>query len=635
MQAKRDRAAAATPVPNGITLSSAVAKGLHFLLRLLDRAATAPLRFALASSAILIATILSVFGCAFQLNDDAVMAMIASGTGFCNAPDEHLIFSNALIGLALKYLYTIAHNAPWYGIYLLTIHFLAHAALLYSTIIWRYSRRNIGLLFLFQLTIGVYFITSLQFTTTAFFAAQAGALLGLTALVKRAGDPTSRLWPMLVASGGMIVLGALVRFDAFVATAVVMAPVASIILWKFARRTALRAAIAWIASTVALALAAQAFHSHHYQQDPAWRGFFAYNALRVNFNDYCVTHFDDGTKPVFDKVHWSENDHAMVVNWFYDDPKIYSSENLRTVLTSYDWQSETTLFAKLRKSFHFLFADTSLRVIFLLLPCFMWFACRRGEGWSLILIYLASALLVLLSIHLAIKEPPNRVYYPLLTFSLPLTLFCGRCGGWSRDASAQAAVSWNWRERLELPRSFSSSISAIPYALILVAMCATLVHLCHLYQRGLAFAKSNHALRNEIAELQPDDSQLYVAWNLPLEHVSPLDSPAMFEHFHMLLMGWPQHSPIGQAIEQRFQIDDLARALCDRSDVYLISNPKLNQLFAIYAREHQGSELVWQQRLASSSFKVWKPSRVSPLDGPIANPAQKPLALQLPSQPSP
>src|SRR5262249_15018753 len=51
----------------------------------------------------------------YETNDDAAMNLVAAGRGFVERPDEHLVYSNVLIGLALKALYQLAPSVPWYG----------------------------------------------------------------------------------------------------------------------------------------------------------------------------------------------------------------------------------------------------------------------------------------------------------------------------------------------------------------------------------------------------------------------------------------------------------------------------------------------------------------------------------------
>jgi len=75
----------------------------------------APLRFSFAAVFILFALVLALFQPSYDTNDDVFMTMIAAGQGFCPAPDEHLIFTNILVGQTFKWLYIAWPQIPWYG----------------------------------------------------------------------------------------------------------------------------------------------------------------------------------------------------------------------------------------------------------------------------------------------------------------------------------------------------------------------------------------------------------------------------------------------------------------------------------------------------------------------------------------
>ncbi len=66
----------------------------------------------------LVAGILAALTPRFETNDDVGMNAIVAGRMFIDQPDEHVVFSNVLIGCCLKSLYRIAPNVPWYGLYL-------------------------------------------------------------------------------------------------------------------------------------------------------------------------------------------------------------------------------------------------------------------------------------------------------------------------------------------------------------------------------------------------------------------------------------------------------------------------------------------------------------------------------------
>jgi hypothetical protein len=56
-----------------------------------------------------------LFGSKFGTNDNVGMSQIANG-GFTGRPSEHLIFVNSLVGVFLKWLYSITQNVQWYSV---------------------------------------------------------------------------------------------------------------------------------------------------------------------------------------------------------------------------------------------------------------------------------------------------------------------------------------------------------------------------------------------------------------------------------------------------------------------------------------------------------------------------------------
>ena len=146
-----------------------------------------PLAAAAGISAALWTAFFLLFSPRFATNDDPLIAMLPAGTGFAAAPDEHLIFTNVLIGLALERLYAAAPGLPWYGLYLLATHVLAQTALLYAALRAGPRASRIALYFLWFAVAAVPFANNLQFTVTAFVAAQAGLLLAIGLAQRRDG----------------------------------------------------------------------------------------------------------------------------------------------------------------------------------------------------------------------------------------------------------------------------------------------------------------------------------------------------------------------------------------------------------------------------------------------------------------
>ncbi len=158
----------------------------------------------LTASVLVVATLtvpfFAVFTPGYQTNDDAWMAMIAAGQGVSLSPDEHLVYSNVVVGKALRALYTAVPSVPWYGCHLYLAQIAAHIALLYSTLSLGFTRRGLALCAVYFATAGVFLLNNLQFTSTAFLTVQAGAPLLRVGAAAKSQRPwglnrrTARLW---------------------------------------------------------------------------------------------------------------------------------------------------------------------------------------------------------------------------------------------------------------------------------------------------------------------------------------------------------------------------------------------------------------------------------------------------------
>ena len=103
-----------------------------------------PFCFSGITAAVMMVICLTIYTPRFQGNDDVQMAMIAAGQGICLAPDEHLIFSNIVLGKALSQLYSACPVVPWYGLHLYLLQFLANATFIYCAVLLSTPRRALA-----------------------------------------------------------------------------------------------------------------------------------------------------------------------------------------------------------------------------------------------------------------------------------------------------------------------------------------------------------------------------------------------------------------------------------------------------------------------------------------------------------
>jgi len=127
-------------------------------------------------SAIYIGAVLCTTGIFFEHNDDRYMAEILSGV-LTREPDAHVVHINYLLSLPLAGLYRIAPNVPWYGTFLILLHFIIYTILgkLVFNVCENWVERVIGLGSMFILAAAhIYMLGELQFTSTAAMLAVSG-----------------------------------------------------------------------------------------------------------------------------------------------------------------------------------------------------------------------------------------------------------------------------------------------------------------------------------------------------------------------------------------------------------------------------------------------------------------------------
>jgi len=94
------------------------------------------------------------------------------------------------------------------------------------------------------------------------------------------------------------------------------------------------------------------------------------------------------------------------------------------------------------------------------------------------------------------------------------------------------------------------------------------------------------------------DDQLYVIWpsGFHYELISPFDNLSSFSNFHHLVIGWPQRTPIYEAMKRRFNVQDLTRALYERPDVFAVGYAGCYRSCKKFIREHYGVDVdfVWK-----------------------------------------
>ncbi len=559
------------------------------------RAEKSPLGFALLAVLLLQSIVLVVFQPSYETNDDVFMTMIASGQGFCPAPDEHLLFTNVIVGQALKRLYTAWPGIPWYGCYLLTIHYLAQVAVLYCALTAdaasRSTRLRLTLYLIYFAIVELPMLNALQFTATAFLAAQAGLFLLWLAARRRHAQPQASIVGPISAGAALLLVAGLVRLESLLMALLVTAPLGLTLARQPWRRTLLPSAGA-AALAAMLILLATAYDRRAYEQDPRWSDFFGYNELRVKFNDYQWTSYTPQTAGVFAAVHWSKNDHEMITRWFFDDPAVYSEANLRAIVTAYPWKSSRLTLGYGWQAFRKMFGDRSVCAVLLVLPFFLVSGDRdRRARWAVLgCAGMAFALVAFLTWNN--KLLPPRIYFPLLSFPLAAALlFPARIAATRTSASTVPNLLGLMALLRELAVWNTQSRGTRVVVVMLIVGLA--VGSYRQVRRSVRVHRERHALAAFLDEQRPFGRNLVVCWGpaLPFEFLSPLDNLSAWSGLPLVNLVWTQRTPWQAATKARFEISNLPQAIYQRDDVVLVANRADLALYETFAKEHFGADV--------------------------------------------
>jgi hypothetical protein len=590
--------------------------------RLARTADRMPLRCALLAVLVLEAFVVLAFHPSYESNDDVAMTMIAAGKGISPAPDEHLIFTNVIVGRALSWLYTAAPDVPWYGSYLLLIHCTAQVAILYCTLVLgrlpspkqgqagkrlpsspftdvacgeleALSCKNVwprcGLYVLYFTIVEVPLLNVLQFTTTAFLASQAGIFLAVLAWERRARLPDATVVGPCCTAAALLFLGGIVRIESLAMALLVAAPLGILLVRNASRGTLLPIGITLFAAGTAIALAI-AYDSRYYECDPQWHGFRGYNQLRGKFHDECWSFYSPETAYVFASAGWSENDHTMITNWFSDDPELYSPAKLHQIVAAYPWKQARQRTNYWRPTFREIVRNPAVLAVMLVLPFVLFVVRGAGARWAI----LGSVAIALASVAFVAwnkKMPPQRVYFPLLSFPLSVALLVPawrvKAGARDRnepiDRGTAPSLGWSpWQIRPWLARGL--------VVLLIVGVAMGVRLQC---RRSAQIQQARSDLRAFLAELRPTGRELYVCWQcaMPFQLISPLDSLHSWAQTPVLAMGWPQKTPYQEAIKRQFAIDSVMRAIFEREDVVSIIAPADCSSIGTFAKEHFEADL--------------------------------------------
>jgi hypothetical protein len=530
----------------------------------------------LAVSAVLWAAFFAVMGPRYATNDDPLMAMLAAGAGFVSSPDEHLVFTNAAVGLALAALYRRAGSVPWYALYLLAAQVLGVAAVIHLAMRAGPSPARAGLLAAFLAVAAVPFANNLHFTVAAVVAGQAGILLLAGHLLGATPGPGG-----LAAAAGLLVLAALIRMEALLLVLALGLPTLAVLAARAERRTIARAAGA-LAASVALAGAAWAFDRVHDARDPAWSAYRAFNASLRPFVDFGRADEYGPSAEALRAAGWSRNDHRLLLHWFHPDADVVNTETLRAVAARLSEPADSPG-TRLRQAAARLFANRTALPILLAWPFALAAAAGAGRARAALLAALAATLAVLAWLAVFRKTPPH-LYLPALAWPLALA----------------AALP------VEPPARGRAAAHVVFVFTAVLAAVAGLRALAFQVQESREGRAREAAYDSALAPLREPPDRVPVLWaTFPYHVADPLRPAPAWPAARFVALGWPQRTPAAEAALRAGGHADLWQALLDPR-VRLVAPVEAARWIEQYAARHRGLSLRLVQEASVPGFGVFR-----------------------------
>lgn len=552
--------------------------------RLYIRMIQRPLLSAVLIVAVLFATTLAFITPHYNTNDDIGMCLMAAGVGISDAPDEHLIFSHVLIGRMLTALYRWRPNLVWYAWYLIGVQFAAHTGLVYSLLRLRTSPRRMAGYLLYFATVGVYFLTTLQFTTTAFLAAQTGLALLISPARTRHCQGMATVGHL--SSLALLVFAGLIRVHSLYLALVVGLP---LLAYEWIRRreaTSRGLLMATVGTALAVSTLLSEYDRQVYASDPAWRDVLEWTSLVSPFVNYSAVSYTPATKPVFDRLNWSVNDLKMLQRWFWMDDEVYTKGAL-TTLVQEAGSSRAGTSVKLTDAVVYVGTRifTSFEFVFVI---GLWLCnllrrdlTRCGRG--VLLSNCLWCLLLWCALAVVLMKCPNRVTVPLMTFPLVAALLLP-----ANKLVVSHRRRWTW-------------------GISVIALLAAGWIDAQYYHLGVTHVAKCRNLEYDLAQLRNAGHTQLFCWNtaFPWENFLPLQPLDSLRGFDMVPLTTAQSAPNGKAMLQRLHVTTLRSALEGGRQLLFVAWPEDMALLETFLREHYQLNAEWTSVGAGNSFTVY------------------------------
>ena len=517
-------------------------------------------------------------GLFYESNDDVSMSMLCAGVGIVDRPDDHLLFTNHLIGRFLGHLYDFRRSAPWYALYLLTCQALAFTVIF--RILFSKGKGAIALAITAVCSIAILLrpIVLLQFTSTSFLLGTAGVLSILVGVERKS------LRSYLILGIVLLVLSVMVR-DLSALMTVGLAGLLGLSKLAFTPRRKKAVLFCLVMFVCGLVCVGGRALDRVYFDASGWKNAAALNSERSFVEMHKMSLEDPKTREALAVAGWSTNDFRMFKNWGYLDRDLYSLERFKAIRQVLGPLSDViTPAAFLEEHLKNLLDLTQLPII--LAACiFLLFANRRKLSLGSSIFFLVGIYCALSGLILILRVPP-RVYASVFVFAGVLAL-------WFLSPRLLRSVPGR-----SLPKS-----CAVVTVLLLLLTPTFFAYWSFMKDES----RQNLILKDCYAELRKYPERVYVNWatGMALRYVRPFDDlPAIFGSMKIISVGCRTLTPMFSESLVRNGIRDLAREL-DKENLYLCARYGICRVVGRFLLEHYHLNANFKKVFAQPELPIY------------------------------
>jgi hypothetical protein len=308
----------------------------------------------------------------------------------------------------------------------------------------------------------------------------------------------------------------------------------------------------------------------------------------------------------------------MIQRYFFDDPQVFSRAKLQAIVDGFPWGRTAVSLQKMINWWAEILRNPRIWPIWMLIPLQIGWARNRRFALGHFLMVTVSLNLFICGLML-LKNPPARVYYPLIAFQTLYLLMLMRCGETvSAEKRGQKSLSGGTNPEPQFVRFggfMSHGLDGLtPLALAMLGLIIGQSNASYDSRNALC---GNCRLQAELVRINPGDEDLFVCWGdqFPYESVLPLESPNIYRNLHLYSLGWIQQSPINDAVKRRFGIENATLALFNNPHVFLLGASDADadrtgrafDHYKTFIREHYRMDLTWKNCFDVNQFKICKP----------------------------